>query len=610
MNISPSELTKDDPIFSERIESDVELKTHQLVCLKRCIQLENEPIEMNSAEYMCVKSNIGILGDKVGSGKSYVILALVMMNKTPLNTYNKQNVFGQYSSIYIEYNRPTLNRLNTNIIVCSFGLIDQWENYIKTFNKRFNYKIINNHVKLSEFTKSKNIEYDILLVSSSFYKFVQSNFKERQISVLRTIFDEADTTVTPSAKQIPSDFYWFITASYKNLVNPYPNHRQIWLNRELSTTSTNFNNGIVKNVFIKTLIVSLLRTLPVTDYPILGNIIIKNDDLFVKESFSLPEINSSCIECMDTISEIVKSMTNNTNIINSVNAGDFETAISFINKKHNNCDENTIINLLKQNIEKDIQNCKAKKQYYNSIVVEDMEQHEKRLQQLETYEKELTLKIDYLTERIKNGDICCICYDHVNTKTVIKCCGNSFCLECICRWLKIKNTCPLCKMNVKEFSDSLIVVNDKHIKNESTRIYNKLYTLKLLLKKIRLENEKSKILIFSEYEKPFDKFVDILDELKIKYGILKGTSLKSNLNMYRNHDVDVLLINSRAFGSGVNLENTTDIIIYHFFNLEIEKQVIGRAQRPGRTRSLNTWYLFNKDEMNRNKFRSLKCATL
>ena len=609
MNITPSELTREDPIFSERIESDIELKTHQLVCLNKCIQLENVPIDMNSTEYVCVKSNIGILGDKVGSGKSYVILALIMMNKTPLNTYNKQNVFGQYNSIYIEYNRPTLNRLNTNIIVCSFGLIDQWEYYIKTFNKQFNYKVINTHVKLSEFVKPNNPVYDILLVSSSFYKFVQTNLKERQLSVVRTIFDEADTTVTPNAKQIPSDFYWFVTASYKNLVNPYPNNqRHNWLNRELN--ATNFNNGIIKNVFIKTLMLSLLRTLPIMDHHILSDVIVKNDDVFVKESFALPEIISSCIECKDAISEIVKSMTNNSNIINSVNAGDLETAISFINKNNNNCDENHIIDVLKEEIEKNIQNCKAKKHYYNSIIVEDVEQHARRLQQLEEYEKDLALKIDYLTERIKNGDICSICYDQVNTKTVIKCCGNAYCLECICKWLKIKNTCPLCKANVKEFSDSLMVVNEKQSKTESTRIYNKLYTLELLLQKIKLENKNSKILIFSEYEKPFDKFADILTKLKIKHGVLKGTSFKSNLNMYRNLDIDVLLINSRAFGSGVNLENTTDVIIYHYFNLEIEKQVIGRAQRPGRTHSLKTWYLFNKDEMNKNKFRSMKNVML
>tara|TARA_Y100000385_G_C12850091_1_gene532658 strand:- start:323 stop:796 length:474 start_codon:yes stop_codon:yes gene_type:complete len=155
-----------------------------------------------------------------------------------------------------------------------------------------------------------------------------------------------------------------------------------------------------------------------------------------------------------------------------------------------------------------------------------------------------------------------------------------------------------------------MVVNDKNIEAEQSHIYNKLSTLELLLKKIKAENKKSKILIFSEYEKAFNKFVDILERLEIKYGILKGTSLKSNLYMYKNQDVDVLLINSRAFGSGVNLENTTDVIIYHYFNLEIEKQVIGRAQRPGRTVSLKTWYLFNQDEINKNSFRAMKKTIL
>jgi len=607
MNINPSELTKDDPIFTESIKSEVILKTHQLVALNKCIQLENEPIQTNRAEHACVKSNIGILGDNVGSGKSYVMLALIMMNEKPLNLYNKHNVYGQYNSIYIEYNRPKLIRLNTNIIVCSFGLINQWENYIRTFNKDFKYKTINTRVKLSEFIKSTNTVYDILLVSSSFYKYIETNLRERQISVVRTIFDEADTTVTPNAKQIPSEFYWFVTASYKNLINPFPKFRFNWSNDWGART---YNTGVVKNLFIKTLIVSLLRTLPVMDYNILSAIIVKNADAFVKESFALPEIISTCIECKDTISEIVKSMTDNANIINSVNAGDLGTAISYINKNNTNLDENCIIDVLKEDIEKNLKNCKARRQYYESIIVDDIQAHDKRLKHLEEYERDLTLKIEYLTERIKNVDICNICYDQVSTRTVIKCCGNSYCLECICRWLKIKNTCPLCKAYVKELSESLMVVNDKSIEIKSTHVYKKLYTLELLLKQIKSKNVNSKILIFSEYEKPFEKFVDIFDRLRIKYGILKGTSFQSNLNMYKNQDMDVLLINSRAFGSGVNLENTTDVIIYHYFNLEIEKQVIGRAHRPGRTEALKTWYLFNQDEMNKNKFRSMKTAIL
>ena len=51
------------------------------------------------------------------------------------------------------------------------------------------------------------------------------------------------------------------------------------------------------------------------------------------------------------------------------------------------------------------------------------------------------------------------------------------------------------------------------------------------------------------------------------------------------------MLNSRFFGSGLNLENSTDIIMYHAMSPEITKQVIGRAQRPGRTQPLNIWNL-------------------
>ena len=56
------------------------------------------------------------------------------------------------------------------------------------------------------------------------------------------------------------------------------------------------------------------------------------------------------------------------------------------------------------------------------------------------------------------------------------------------------------------------------------------------------------------------------------------------------------MLNSRFFGSGLNLENSTDIILYHSMTPEITKQVIGRAQRPGRTQPLNIWNLRYSDE--------------
>jgi SNF2 family DNA or RNA helicase len=69
------------------------------------------------------------------------------------------------------------------------------------------------------------------------------------------------------------------------------------------------------------------------------------------------------------------------------------------------------------------------------------------------------------------------------------------------------------------------------------------------------------------------------------------------MNRYKREEVNLLAINSRFYGSGLNLENTTDIIMFHKFDSEVEKQVIGRAQRMGREKALKVWYLLYDNEI-------------
>ena len=56
------------------------------------------------------------------------------------------------------------------------------------------------------------------------------------------------------------------------------------------------------------------------------------------------------------------------------------------------------------------------------------------------------------------------------------------------------------------------------------------------------------------------------------------------------------MLNAINYGSGLNLQMATDIIIYHELELELETQVIGRAQRLGRKDPLNVYYLLNDNE--------------
>ena len=55
-------------------------------------------------------------------------------------------------------------------------------------------------------------------------------------------------------------------------------------------------------------------------------------------------------------------------------------------------------------------------------------------------------------------------------------------------------------------------------------------------------------------------------------------------------------MNSNLFGCGLNLENSTDILFLHKTGHELQTQIIGRAQRPGRKNKLNVWFLMHENE--------------
>ena len=70
-----------------------------------------------------------------------------------------------------------------------------------------------------------------------------------------------------------------------------------------------------------------------------------------------------------------------------------------------------------------------------------------------TPEETLTDNSAYLEEarvtklKLLENNICVICYSSVKEgqKSFPECCLHIFCFECLCRWSKQKNQCPLCK---------------------------------------------------------------------------------------------------------------------------------------------------------------------
>ena len=91
----------------------------------------------------------------------------------------------------------------------------------------------------------------------------------------------------------------------------------------------------------------------------------------------------------------------------------------------------------------------------------------------------------------------------------------------------------------------------------------------------------------------------ILKELGIAAEMMDGgdaAAIGKTIAAYKDGAIQVLLLNSRVEGAGMNLENTTHLLFMHATEGRLVDQVVGRAQRYGRKGRLHIIGLFNKNE--------------
>jgi superfamily II DNA or RNA helicase len=68
------------------------------------------------------------------------------------------------------------------------------------------------------------------------------------------------------------------------------------------------------------------------------------------------------------------------------------------------------------------------------------------------------------------------------------------------------------------------------------------------------------------------------------------------IEQYKTGSKNVLLLNSKLEGAGMNLENTSHLVFMHATEPRLVEQVMGRAQRHGRTAPLTVIHLLNESE--------------
>jgi hypothetical protein len=505
------------------------------------------------------------------------------------------------NDIFINITSP-LETYKTNLLVVPHNLYYQWKKYITTItdDKDFKYKLICRKKDLQEFildTKKLN-DYDLILVTDTNFKIISNLILLNNIKINRLIFDEIDSLNIPSNKKLNSNFYWFITASFSNLLFPkgygfFDKKLNIYIRKASGLNNKGYITDLFTNIFynMKEEFSHLL--------------VLKNDDDYIDKSFNIPIPNQYIIQCKDPISTILLNGIVDKNVMNCLNANNNKGAIELFNSKQKITEEN-IINIVIEKFIDQIKNINIQIDAFSQMIFntnneENLRERNSRIEKLKEKRNILDTKIKNIKSRINNNNLCSICYEDIKDKTLVKCCSNIFCFKCINLWLCQKASCPLCKNNLKE--DELYLIQDKEDEidneildtDEINKNFDKLQNLEILLKN---KKKDSKYLIFSEYDISFENIIKIFND-KYKYSYLKGNKyiIQRILRDYKIGDLDILLVNIHNYGSGLNLENTTDIIMFHKFDANIENQVIGRAQRFGRTEPLNIHYLLNQNEI-------------
>ena len=607
-------IDENSPQIEQPSKISIPLKPHQLAMIYAMRQLEEEekiPITdqaVNSYQRIdsYFKTSFGSLCDKVGSGKSLSVLGLIA-NKKVLSTKPKCaktycNKIQMYSSY--QYNIPL------NLLVVPHGIMGQWCNYI-TEQTTLDVTIIKNKKtyeefaeKISSYQEEHNPDIfteDLVIASNTYYKRLSSDLK--YVNINRLLIDEIETIKVPSSEEISAVFTWFISSSINSIQIPsgtvcYEPYGYVnWQGNYVTSTRRVIKDKMPHTGYFR-------DTLNyVSQVPFREQVYLKCTDNFVFKSFLLPEIQVKSIRCKDTIYSHVLQGLVTPDVMSMINAGDIEGAIESSGIEQQNSEN--LVSLLTTEFQNKLQNLKIELDAKRMMVYSSADAKKKSLEKIEVKIKDLESKIDCIKKRVLETEGCPICFDEIKNRVILTCCGNPFCYECITLSLNTKNSCPLCRSQVCKHdmvflqdADGGKKANPEEDEDEDTS-RSKLENLDKYLTEILAENETPSILIFSEYEKSLYDIQTMLKSKEINFSQLQGQSsfIDKTVQRFKNKEIPILLLNSRYFGSGLNLENTTHMFMFHKMKNHIDKQVIGRAQRPGRIEPLQLYRMCYSNEL-------------
>jgi len=616
-NVLVGSIKNDSPVVEPPADTmKIILRSHQQAALASMESMERKLVSGMDCSGETLYSSYGIMGDSVGVGKSLMVLGHIA-RLSVIPTLGPSTCMGPSSTnqvFSIRQDHITDISEAGCLIIVPHTLFRQWADYIKR-QTNIRHILLDKKKALTHENFTQDImNAEVVLVSNTQYKEFSIWQQEKKIMWKRLFVDEADTIHVVNGYPKPmARFTWFITASWMNMI--FPNDtmyiNQTALQNYVFSDSAPFS--VLKPYFEETFrsnrpynymrysmtSYNFFRDMINNSHRLRGNLILRCDDEFVKQSISLPVLHRSNVICRAPLTQRIVSASVPAEVQQLLHGGDIAGAISALGVKTE--DATSLIDAVTLNLKKELKRLRETYTFKESQEYSTVQSKENALKSLEEKIKRTEESIKNIQDRIEGfkNEMCPICYDEPSQAMVTPCCSRVFCGQCILTCITRSPACPMCRTNIPIKGLTKFVM-----KKEETAIVEQDAPEEQLEKKsdallrIFKENPDGRFLVFGRYDNPFTVIEDGIASLGIRVKQLKGNkdSVASTLRAFQGGDLRCLLLNSHYAGSGLNITAATHVILLHAMTHEEEKQILGRAYRMGRTTPLHFIRLLHQDE--------------
>ena len=592
------------------------LRPHQLAMIHAMHQKEEACVNGFRIDGEKHYSQMSILGDKVGSGKTLMMLGyLSHLKANPLPAVFSRIHGSSQSSFWSEKPISTNECSGNTLIIVPHTLFHQWKHAIQQQTTLSFLDVrTTKTIEKADFLRLIK-ERDITLMSNTIIRHYMADTVRESLQWSRIIFDEIDSIhITSTVPMPPANFYWLITATWPNFLfqGLYMYMSESYLTRMAGSLHpellailhqdqvTNGNNYYSRydikshNFFSQFL----------SKHPSRGHLVLRTATRFMEQSWKAPPIIEQRIVCESPISHRIIAQYVNADIQELLHAGDVQTALERLGV--NNTSQSSLITALCETREKDLDRLEKTLAFKETMEYATPLAKEQAIQSLKVKIASIKEQVVSLKDRITRvkDELCAICYDEHKVPTFVMCCSRIFCGACIIQWIQRNPSCPLCRApleykNLRQIhpdtdddavgggaaeKDELVIVKNPKKKDALLNLINSV--------------PNGKFLVFNRYDNPFLEIESELVQKGIKVATVKGNKdhVSIVLKEFEKGSIQVLLMNSAQAGAGMDIKSATHIILMHAMRIEEERQIVGRAMRLGRTESLTLVRLLHENE--------------